>query len=83
MKTVTIPGIGTATYTLREWRHIKRLIAGARNKFKRDEAIGVARLIHEAKVAFGDDGFEILELGPEDDVPLPEETPEQLTMEAA
>ena len=80
MKTVTIDGIGTATYTDREWRNLRRAIDNARTDFHRREALAVARLVHEAKVAFGDDGIELTWLGPDDDRPLPNEQGEQLAI---
>lgn len=78
MKTVTINGIGTAEYTLPEWRHIKRRIDSAASDFERKEALMLAEVTHALKVNFpGPDGC-VLVTDPEDEKPLPEESGEQM-----
>lgn len=76
-KTVTIDGIGTADYTLPEWRHIRRLIDGADTDYHREEALRVAELTHAVKVFFP--GAELV-TGPEDEVALPGEQGKQMEL---
>lgn len=76
-KTVTIPGVGTATYTLPEWRSVRRMLKDAKTEYTRNEAEKIAMLIHEAKVV--DPGC-LLVTGPDDERPLPDELGEQMRL---
>lgn len=77
-KTVTIEGIGTAEYTLPEYRHVKRALDNASTDYEREEALKLAEITHAVKVYFPDGAY--LVTGPEDEKPLPGEDGAQMEL---